>query len=143
MNVRSDSDSRFRRSARCSPARQRHCLCSAALPPGRDAGYSSGCWLRRRSCETGPQAVVGTVLHYQVSPLRNQKQEKNESHLVAACHSTHSETAKSDPKHSSCAHRPPAAAPAEQCAQRAPPAPAGTGGCRTAAATSRYYCCME
>lgn len=71
------------------------------------------------------------------------KSRQNESHLVAACHSTRSETAKSDPKHSSCAHRPPAAAPIEQCAQRAPPAPAGTGQCRTAAATSRYYCCME
>jgi hypothetical protein len=65
------------------------------------------------------------------------------SHLVAACHSTRLGMAKSDPKHSSCAHRPPAAAPVEQCAQRAPPAPAGTGRYRTAAATSRYYYCME
>ena len=76
MSAKSGSDSQFRRSEHCSPAKQRHCLCSAALPPGQDAGCSSSCWLRRQSCETDPLAVVDMELQVNVSPSQEEKRAK-------------------------------------------------------------------
>jgi hypothetical protein len=77
MSVRSGSGSQSRRSGRCSPAKQRHCLYCAAPPPRRDASCSSGCLLRRRKCEIGPRAAVGMVLNTSISiPSKQSKQSK-------------------------------------------------------------------
>lgn len=70
--MRNDSGSPSHRSGRCSPAKQRRCLCSAAPPQGRDVGCSLDCWLRRRNCETGPPAAENMVLWFFVSmPLHS------------------------------------------------------------------------